>query len=526
MIPRIIHQTWKSNQIPDRFLNFSLTWQQKNPDWSYRLWTDRDLLEFVAEHYPDLLKVFCGYRQGVKRADAGRYLLLHHFGGVYADIDTECCQSLEPLTSEDRVILCYEPHAHWAPTIASRGLPCLLFNGVMASPAGHPFWSHLTKIIKTMEHVSNVLDSTGPCVLTSAYLNYPDQDSMRIEDAVFFNPVDVHGNSDFEANDPECYAIHHWAGTWWRPAIETKFRRKWTKLMTRFLKTKAKLTGGKRLKKAVAQASVSQEILSAGFPEGKNLAILVPVRDGSEHIAGFLNAIGKLDVPASTIKLVFCEGDSTDDTYDRIVSLTEPLKDLYREIRILRKNVGTEFVHARRWLPSVQRERRAGLARVRNYLIDEGLDESDDWALWIDVDVWKFPSNIFSRLLEERARIVAPNCVIVPGGRSYDKNSFVTLTTRRDYRYYKLLKGGLFQPPAKNPFRLFLSDLIYSERVPLDGVGGTMLLVDASLHRGGLRFPELPYDDLIETEGFGRLANDCGITPIGLPQVEVLHVPW
>ncbi len=60
----------------------------------------------------------------------------------------------------------------------------------------------------------------------------------------------------------------------------------------------------------------------------------------------------------------------------------------------------------------------------------------------------------------------------------------------------------------------------------LDGVGGTMLLVDAALHRGGLRFPELPYDHLIETEAFGRLANDCGITPIGLPRVEVMHVPW
>jgi hypothetical protein len=53
-----------------------------------------------------------------------------------------------------------------------------------------------------------------------------------------------------------------------------------------------------------------------------------------------------------------------------------------------------------------------------------------------------------------------------------------------------------------------------------------MLLVDAALHRGGLRFPELPYDDLIETEAFGRLAKDCGITPIGLPRVEILHVPW
>jgi hypothetical protein len=53
-----------------------------------------------------------------------------------------------------------------------------------------------------------------------------------------------------------------------------------------------------------------------------------------------------------------------------------------------------------------------------------------------------------------------------------------------------------------------------------------MLLVDAALHRGGLRFPELPYDNLIETEGLGALARDLGIEAIGLPKVEIMHVPW
>jgi hypothetical protein len=62
--------------------------------------------------------------------------------------------------------------------------------------------------------------------------------------------------------------------------------------------------------------------------------------------------------------------------------------------------------------------------------------------------------------------------------------------------------------------------------VALDGVGGTMLLVDASLHRGGLRFPEMPYRDHIETEGLGLLARDLGVGAIGLPQVEILNVSW
>ena len=45
-----------------------------------------------------------------------------------------------------------------------------------------------------------------------------------------------------------------------------------------------------------------------------------------------------------------------------------------------------------------------------------------------------------------------------------------------------------------------------------------------SVHRAGITFPELPYGDLLETEAFGKWANDMGINPIGLPQVEIQHV--
>ena len=154
-----------------------------------------------------------------------------------------------------------------------------------------------------------------------------------------------------------------------------------------------------------------------------------------------------------------------------------------------------------------------------------GLDETDDWALWIDVDVWRFPADIMLRLRQANARIVAPNCVVVPGGTTYDMNSFVTIWEYPDIVYYRHTRNGLFQPPARARGRLYLDCLRHSDRVELDGVGGTMLLVDASLHRGGLHFPEIPYRDHIETEGFGLLARDLGVRAVGLPRVEVLHVP-
>jgi hypothetical protein len=54
-------------------------------------------------------------------------------------------------------------------------------------------------------------------------------------------------------------------------------------------------------------------------------------------------------------------------------------------------------------------------------------------------------------------------------------------------------------------------------------VGGSTLLVHGDVHRAGVGFPEIPYRDLLETEAFGMLARDCGVIPVGLPQVTVIH---
>src|SRR5690606_11357876 len=123
-----------------------------------------------------------------------------------------------------------------------------------------------------------------------------------------------------------------------------------------------------------------------------------------------------------------------------------------------------------------------------------------------------------------RRKVVTPDCRLEPEGPSYDLNAFADPDERRDRRYYKHVRRGLYMPPADHGYRLHLHDLRFLQRVPLSSVGGTMLLVDASVHRAGVRFPELPYDDLLETEGFGRLCRDFGVTPIGLPNVAIRHV--
>ena len=58
------------------------------------------------------------YRTGVEKSDILRYLLLFHYGGVYADLDVECLRPFEPLlqrhSGEDRFgcVFGAEPHGH------------------------------------------------------------------------------------------------------------------------------------------------------------------------------------------------------------------------------------------------------------------------------------------------------------------------------------------------------------------------------------------------------------------------------
>ncbi|QKD06040.1 glycosyltransferase [Mesorhizobium loti] len=524
MIPPILHQTWKTDSVPARFQAYADSWKRHNPHLTVMFWSDRMLLEFVAGHYPDFLPMFCSYTNGVQRSDAARYMLLHHFGGVYADIDCECVAPFDPIMNENRVVLCKEPASHAAVQADFRGLPYLLFNGTMASPPRHPFWMHLLSMMPGLVGAKDVLDSTGPCLLTSAQLGYIDQGAFAIHPSGLFTPVTSSRSTELETGDETAaLSIHHWAGTWWNPEPPPTWL---TKLRNKAYRLKYHLTRGAHLDKAAAKASVDKAALSSPPPTGGNIAILVPLRDAADLIQPFLDALDGLNYPKDRIKLVFCEGDSLDGSWERLQAATAGVTGKYRDVVLLQRQVGTRFDRAKRARPRTQRARRGAIAKVRNYLIDQGLDADDDWALWIDIDVWRFPGDTLNRLIAAGHRIAVPNCVKIAGRGSFDLNNFIIRRQARDYRYFREVRGGLHQPPPTTPHRYHLSDVRHLDIVGLDAVGGTMLLVDAALHRGGLRFPEIPYRDLIETEAFGLLANDLGIRPMGLPKLEILHVPW
>ena len=94
--PRLIFQTWKSRvSMPANYARWSASLRKMNPGFAYFLWDDFDNRNFIEQYYPWFLAVYDAYPREIYRADAVRYFFLYQFGGLYADMDTECLRPVE-----------------------------------------------------------------------------------------------------------------------------------------------------------------------------------------------------------------------------------------------------------------------------------------------------------------------------------------------------------------------------------------------------------------------------------------------
>lgn len=248
-IPGIIHQTWKTASVPEEFTCYTGTWKTFHPAWDYRLWTDDDNRRFLQAHYPSFMDVYDAYSSNIKRADAVRYFLLHHYGGLYADLDFECLKSLEPLFAAGRTcLLGYEPALHSKKLYNRRRLVC---NAIMASAPGHRFWKHVFSVLRRNADERDVMDATGPRMLEQALESYPFDDVTLVSDQVFYPLVDVRNVNlqltprqsayyrnmhEKKAYPESSYAVHHWAGTWYRGGIREKGARLLASLKNRIVR--------------------------------------------------------------------------------------------------------------------------------------------------------------------------------------------------------------------------------------------------------------------------------------------------
>ena len=73
LIPAIIHQTWKDENIPAKWRGAQQSCRELHPSYKYLLWTDAMARSLIADKHPALLPTYDAYPYSIERADVIRW---------------------------------------------------------------------------------------------------------------------------------------------------------------------------------------------------------------------------------------------------------------------------------------------------------------------------------------------------------------------------------------------------------------------------------------------------------------------
>jgi mannosyltransferase OCH1-like enzyme len=128
MIPKIIWQTHKTSTPPIESLDSIKSWIIKNTDYDWYYMDDTKCENFIIDHLSDeYVDMYKSLPYGVMKSDMWRIAVIYVYGGIYADLDTECIVPIDLWTSDKDLIVSYEP-----PTVDG------IVNFVFAASAKHP----------------------------------------------------------------------------------------------------------------------------------------------------------------------------------------------------------------------------------------------------------------------------------------------------------------------------------------------------------------------------------------------------
>lgn len=277
----------------------------------------------------------------------------------------------------------------------------------------------------------------------------------------------------------------------------------------------------------------------------ENVLVLTPM---ARFYQGYWDNLLQLTYPHELITLGFIlpknkEGNAAYAELDKQITKTQKYgaeKNRFKSIIILRQDFEPPLPsqdEVERHKMQNQKPRRSAMAKARNSLLFTTLGPATSWVLWLDADIIETPPTLIQDLAFHDKPLIAPNCFQKfynqdkkkIDERAYDFNNWqdsptaqkiasemgaddILLEGYHDMATYRALMAYMYEDGG---------DVHYE--VPLDGVGGTALLVKADVHRDGAMFPPFAFYHLIETEGFAKMAKRLGWQATGLPNYKVYH---
>ena len=223
--PLHLHQGWKTHRLDqmDPLLAEGVrSWRKINPAMRHDMYDDAQAEAFVRRHYPEWVPLyFSGLQRAVERSDVFRYLVVHHYGGWWADVDVIAQRPLTKLTGN--LIVGREPQSN------ADGFGVLQY--FFGATPRHPFFmDYLLPLIarrvarrRDDRGMNSVLWATGPLAFTAAYKQYvrarmslSGRDAFRAKWDERVLPMCAFGAwcFDCERYGFEPYIEHRFQGSW------------------------------------------------------------------------------------------------------------------------------------------------------------------------------------------------------------------------------------------------------------------------------------------------------------------------
>ena len=270
------------------------------------------------------------------------------------------------------------------------------------------------------------------------------------------------------------------------------------------------------------------------------------MRDRAHALGRFFNMLVHVTYPKHLLSVGILEGDSKDSTFKDVRKELNKLLDEhgFRRAVLIKRDYAFNVDRTHRHDYHVQQERRSTLSRLRNYLFVSALYD-EDWVMWVDSDLAWYPSDIIESMMAINKPLVVPHCLL--GFNTYDYNSWQetkeSWALQATMQPEELLYEGYLEEAGVDTQRLHMTELQYrcdeqgkaareqegeqmckeDGTVKLDGVGGAIILMQASLHREGAYFPPYPFNHSIETEGLAKMTKEMGSQPYGMPMLKIWH---
>ena len=173
-VPKLVHQTWETKDLPPAMKATFEYNQAQNPEFEFILYDDDDRIAFIQKHFDrSVLNAYHTLVPGAYRADLFRYCVLYVLGGIYMDVRFQCAEGFRLAEiAEPQYVRDME---HW-------GNKDTICNGLIVSnPINTTLFKCIQEIVincKGALYGNNPFWPTGPCLLGK----YVKEESMSCVD--------------------------------------------------------------------------------------------------------------------------------------------------------------------------------------------------------------------------------------------------------------------------------------------------------------------------------------------------------